>query len=266
MEALWKTITEYAVTAGVRLVTALLVLVIGWRLIRLLIQHLSKGRGFRRLDEGAQSFLKSLLSILLRVILILTVAAMLGIPMTNMVAVLGSAGLALGLALQGSLSNFAGGLMLLLFKPFRVGDYIDTHTDSGTVEEITIFYTTLITPDNRKVIIPNGSLSNATLVNYSTEPVRRVDLTFSAAYSSDLDTVKQALLRVASAHELVLKEPEPFARLQQQEDSALIFVLRAFCKSEDYWTVYFDLQEAVKREFDRLGIEIPFPQLDVHQR
>ncbi len=266
MEAFWKTVSEYAVTAGVRLVSAILVLAIGWRLIRFLIRRLSKGRGFRKLDDGARSFLTSLLSISLRVLLFLTVAAMLGIPMTNMVAVLGSAGLALGLALQGSLSNFAGGLMLLLFKPFHIGDYIDTHTDSGTVEEITIFYTTLITPDNRKITIPNGTLSNATLVNYSAQTTRRVDLNFSVAYSSDLETVKAALMRVATAHELVLADPEPMARLHQQGDSALIFVLRAHCKSADYWTVYFDLQEAVKQEFDRLGIEIPFPQLDIHQR
>lgn len=154
--------------------------------------------------------------------------------------------------------------MLLIFKPFVVGDYIDAGSFSGTVKSITVFYTFITTPDNKVITLPNGNLTNQAIVNYSKENIRRVDLTFSVSYSSDIEQVKKLLLETASSNEAVLNDPAPFARLVSQESSSLDFTLRAWCKGEDYWNVYFDLNEAVKKEFDKNNIEIPFQQLDVH--
>ncbi|MBQ4150229.1 MAG: mechanosensitive ion channel family protein, partial [Clostridia bacterium] len=157
-----------------------------------------------------------------------------------------------------------GGIMILIFRPFKVGDYIDNHTDSGTVESIGIFYTTLTTPDNKTITVPNGALSNATVVNYSTKDTRRVDIEFSVAYGSDIDKVNKVMLTVASANEKIFKDPAPFAALIRQDASALVFVMRAWCNSSDYWNVYFSLEENMKKAFDAVGIEIPFNQIDVH--
>ena len=154
--------------------------------------------------------------------------------------------------------------MILIFRPFKVGDYIDNHTDSGTVKEIGIFYTTLVTPDNKTITVPNGLLSNATVVNYSTNDTRRVDIEFSVAYGSDIDKVTKVMLTVAGASEKVLKDPAPFASLLRHDANALVFVIRAWCDSSEYWNVYFYLEENMKKAFDAVGIEIPFSQLDVH--
>ena len=189
---------------------------------------------------------------------------MLGIETTAIAAAIASAGLAIGLAMQGSLSNFAGGIMILIFKPFSIGDFIDNGTHSGTVTDIGIFYTTLETVDNKVVTIPNGALSNQSVTDYSAKEIRRLDLTFSVSYDSDIDLVKSTLKELAFAHELVMKEPEPFVRLGEQGDSALVFYLRVWVKSSDYWTVNFDMMEASKKIFDKRGISIPYPQMDVH--
>ena len=181
-----------------------------------------------------------------------------------MIAVIGSCGLAVGLALQGSLSNIAGGFIILVLKPFSVGDFITSGDIAGTVEEISIFHTKVLTVDNRRIIVPNSTISNATLTNVSALKERRVDLTFTAAYENDIDTVERVLTEACLNHELVLKEPEPFARLSAHKDCALEYTVRAWCKAEDYWTVYFDLIKDVKKAFDKNGISIPYPQLDVH--
>lgn len=211
------------------------------------------------------SFLNSFLSIALKALVIITVAGILGIPMTSFITILGSMAVAIGLSLQGSLSNIAGGLIILLFKPFAIGEYIAVDGVEGTVSEIGLYYTHLKTADNQKVVVPNAVASNNTLVNVTHQTTRRIDLHFTVAYDADIATVKDILLGIADAHPKILKTPaEPMARLSEHGESALVFVLRCWCNSEDYWDVRFDLLEQVKEAFDKREIGIPYPQLDVH--
>ncbi len=249
---------------GLKLVAAIVVLFVGLKICKLLMKLLSNGKAFQKLNPGVRTFINSFLRIALNVILFLTVASILGVPMTNFVAILGSAGLAIGLSLQGSLANFAGGLMILIFKPFEVGDYIESSGISGTVRDISILYTTLITPDNLRIVIPNGTIANATVKDYTSEETRRVDIPISVAYGSDVDKVEELLLSVASKTDLVLSDPAPFCRLDKHGDSSLDFALRVWTKNADYWTVYFALKEATLKALTENGIEIPFPQMDVH--
>lgn len=267
LEKLWALLVELAVDGGIRLIGALALVVIGFKLTGWLNKLLINSKGMAKVDSSARSFISSFISIAFKIVIVFTAAAILGVPMTNMIAVLGSAGVAIGLALQGSLSNLAGGLMILIFQPFRVGDYVESAAAGavgGTVQAINIFYTTLLTPDNRTVTVPNGTLSNNTVVNYSMQETRRVDLTFSVGYGSDAETVRSLLLGIAQNHELVLQDPEPVAVMSAHGDSAIQFALRVWCKKDDYWTVNFDLTEAAKRVFDENHVEIPFPQMDVH--
>ncbi len=263
-QSMLNSIGEFVAKSGVKILCSLLLLVVCWYFIGLLTKIIRKNKHFMKIDGGAQGFILTTVSIVLKVILVLTVAANLGIPMTNIVAVVGSCGLAIGLALQGSLSNFAGGIMLLIFHPFHVGDYIESTGVSGTVKEINLLSSRLSTPDNKDIIIPNGTLMNSVITNYSAENTRRVDLEFSVAYGTDTERVKKVLLLLASQHDLVLKDPEPVARMTRQDTSALVFVLRVWCKSGDYWTVHFDLLEQAKEAFEKLEIQIPYPQMDIH--
>ena len=196
--------------------------------------------------------------------LVITIASILGIPATSFITILASCGVAVGLALQGTLSNFAGGLMLLLFKPFKVGDYVEVAGEAGTVAEISVVYTVILTVDNRRITIPNGSLTNSVIENYSAEEQRRVDLTFCTAYDCDIEKTKKVITDVVSAHSLVLSDPAPFVRLSAHGESSLTYTVRAWCKTENYWDVHFDLTEQVKEAFDKNGIQIPYPQMDVH--
>ena len=264
LETLWQTVQQYLVTAGVRLVAAIVILIVGFCLTGKLHRFLDSEKRFTHMDPSAKTFIASFISATLRVVLVITVAAMLGVPMTSIIAVLGSCGLAVGLALQGSLSNLAGGLMIMIFHPFRVGDYISAVGLEGTVTDISILYTKLLTVDNRSVMIPNGSLSNSSIVTVTGEATRRVDLDFSVSYGSDIEKVEKVLSEVIAKHPLVLKDPAPFIRLKEHASSALVFVTRSWVKTEDYWTVYFDLLEQVKIGLDAAGIEIPFQQMDVH--
>ncbi len=265
MQQFFDTVMEIAAKSGLKILASIAFVIIGLKLVRLLVKLLCGVKGFKKVEPSAQSFLRSFLSITLNTLIFITAAGILGVPTTSMLAVLGSAGLAVGLALQGGLANFAGGLMILIFKPFKVEDFIETQDKMGVVKEITIFYTTLNTIDNKKVIIPNGQVSNASVINYSAEPIRRVDLEFTVSYDSDIDKVKEILLDAANRHPLVRREPaEPFARLKEHADNALVFVMRAWVETPDYWTFYFDMMEGIKKEFDRQGITIPFPQMDVH--
>ncbi len=269
MEEFLKTILtkfgEFASTAGLRLVGAILILFVGFKLCKWLLKILQKTKAFAKMDVGVQTFLTSLLNIVLKIMIVLSAVSLLGVPMTNFVALLASAGVAIGASLQGSLSNLAGGIMILIFKPFQVGDYIDTAEGSGTVTEVTILYTILTTPDNRRIVIPNGAISNEAITNYSYHDRRRLDLTLSVSYDADIETVKALLLETAKAHPLVLSEPDaPFCRLAEHGQSSLNFALRVWVKSEDYWQVNFDLKENIKKALDEKGIEIPYPQLEVH--
>ena len=243
---------------------ALVFILIGFKLSSWLVSRIKKSNGFKKLDTSLASFLASFISIGLKVLIVVVAATIVGIDVTALSAVLATAGVTAGLALQGSLSNLTGGLMILFFRPFKVGDYIDNHTDSGTVKEIGIFYTTLVTPDGKRITVPNGLLSNATVVNYSVEDNRRVDIEFHVAHGSDIEKVNKVMLTVASANDKVFKDPAPFVALHRQEQSSLVFVVRAHCKNSDYWDVYFYLEENMKKAFDAMGIKVPYNQLDVH--
>lgn len=259
-------IIEFATTFALKLLAGLVILLIGFKIAKILINVFAKSKWYKKIDISAQSFLRSLLSIGLKSIVIVISASIMGVPMTSVVALIASAGLAIGLALQGALGNLAGGVIILIFRPFSVGDYVETSTGSGSVKEINIFYTILKTFDGRIVTMPNGNLTNAAITNYSIEEKRRVDFNFSVAYEADIDIVKSILINTAKEHELVLNDPEPTARLNKQNDSSLDFFLRAWCFAPDYWTIFHDINEAIKKEFDKQQIEIPYQQMDIHMR
>ena len=196
--------------------------------------------------------------------LLISVVSMLGVATTSFIAVLGAAGLAIGLALQGSLANFAGGVLIALFKPFVAGDVIDAQGFLGKVEKIEIFNTIIKTPDNQKVILPNGPLSNGPITNVTAEPIRRVDMVFGIGYDDDIKKAQGILLEIARNNTKVLKDPAPQVRVGELADSSVNFKVRPWCKTEDYWDVYFDITEEVKKRFDSEGVSIPYPQTDVH--
>lgn len=266
LKKLWTLLEEFAVTYGGRLIVALIILIVGFKLINFFTKKLMNSKALSKLEGSARSFIKSLVGIIAKVLVCVIALSVMGVPMTSIITVIGSCGLAVGLALQGSLANIAGGLVLLLVKPFKVGDFIAAGDISGTVTEIGIFNTKVRTIDNRIIIVPNSTISNATVTNVTELPLRRVDLTFTAAYGDDIAAVKKTLLSVCERHEKILPEPAPFARVSGHKDSAIEYTVRAWCKTEDYWDVYFDLYEQVKAAFDEKGITIPFPQLDVHEK
>ena len=245
-------------------IIALAVLIIGFRVIAFIEAKLKKGTKFNKLDAAVKGFLISFLIVALKVLVIIVVLSIVGVPMASLVTVLGSCAIAIGLALQGGLSNIAGGLMLLIFKPFKVGDYISSNGMEGTVKTISMFYTTITTIDNKVIQLPNGNLTNSNIINFSANPKRRVDIELSVAYDSDIDKVKKVVNSVIEKHELILQDEDKFIRLKTHGESSLGFVLRVWVKTEDYWTVYFDLMETIKKEFDTNGIQIPYNQLDVH--
>lgn len=262
--AILNSLIKSATSFGFKLLNAIILLVIALKVIGSIKKWIKKSPKFDKLDPGVRSFLYSFVSIGLYVLLVIILAATIGIPATSLITVLASCGVAIGLALQGSLSNFAGGLMLLLFKPFKVGDYIEACGESGTVTEITVVYTVLLTPDNKRITLPNGTLTNSTIENYSAEKLRRVDFEFNVAVGSDVDQVRGLLEKLVRSHQMVLVDPEPFIRLAAHTDSALNFKVRVWCKTEDYWDVFYDLTESVEKVFEDNGIQVPHPQMDVH--
>ncbi len=248
-----------------KLLIAILVFWIGWKLIKLLNKTLKKSYERHTVDPSLQQFLNSLIDISLKVLLVLTVMGILGIKMTSFVAIVGAAGLAVGMALQGTLQNFAGGVIILLLKPFKVGDYIDQGNYAGFVESIQIFNTTLRTYDNRNIIVPNTELATKSLVNHFNLPMRRVKIAVSIAYGESVDKAREVLLRVANTHPLVLKEPKaPFAPVEELGESSVNMSVYAWCLPENYWTVLYDLNQQVYDALMKEHIEIPFNQLDVH--
>lgn len=266
IENIMYSLLEKAASAGLSIIYALIILVVGLRVTKFIIKILKKGKFFSRLDPTASSFIISLLNILLKALVVITAAVVLGIPMTSFITILASCGVAIGLALQGALSNFAGGLMLLIFKPFHVGDYIEANGVEGTVKGISVFYTIITTYDNRNITLPNGALTNAAVINYSANETRRVSFSFGASYSSDIDRVKEVLLEVARSNENVLDAPEPAAFVSEHNNSSVGYLLNVWCKCEHFWDVKLSVPEAVKKAFDKNGIEIPFPQIDVHTK
>jgi small conductance mechanosensitive channel len=242
-----------------KVLMALAVLIIGLLIIKVFVKTTKKVLSKREVDITLQKFLLNLLNWVLKILLFITVVAKLGIETTSFAAILASAGLAIGLALQGSLANFAGGILIIIFKPIKIGDYIEAQGVSGSVKEIEIFTTKLNTTDNKEIIIPNGALSNGNIVNYSTEATRRVDFTFGVGYDSDIKKTKEVISRVINSHPLVLKEPVPAVNLSELADSSINFFTRGWVKKEDYWTVKFDILEQTKEALDAAGIEIPYP-------
>jgi len=205
-----------------------------------------------------------MIAVILKIMVIISVASMVGIAMTSFIAILGAAGLAVGLALQGSLANFAGGVLILIFKPFKVGDVITAQGFTAAVKEIQIFQTILKTPDNRTIIIPNAKLSNESLVNFSVEPTRRVDLVFGIGYNDDIEKARKVLQDIIAKDERILTDPAPFVRVSELADSSVNFTLRLWVNAADFWNVHFDTIESVKKQFDTNKISIPYPQMDVH--
>lgn len=248
---------------GLKLLLGLVILFIGMKLTKWVVNLICKGHGYQKLERSVQSFIRSFVKVVLYALVISSACMCWGVPSTSFLTIFTSAGVAIGLALQGALSNFAGGLMILFFRPFSVGDYIENGDVAGTVSDITIIYTILTTMDNKRITVPNGSLTNSNVINYTANPIRRIDMTISADYSNDIEQVKSILLKTAYAHEKVLKDPSPMARLQTHSSSSLDYAFRVWVKQEDYWTVYFDLMENVKQAFDANGISIPFQQIDV---
>ena len=264
MSTVLQQLSSYAVSFAMRLICAAVLLIAGFKLISLLVKYLSKRAFFEKLDSNVQTLIKNAITVLLDVLVIIVAVEILGVPSATIIAVLGSCGLAIGLALQGGLSNIAGGVIIMLFKPFHAGDYITTPLGDGTVEDIGIFYTKLTTPDNVSVVIPNAALSNSNVSNYSVKETRRVDVEVSIAYEADVDLAKKALLAIAESYDQVLKDPAPVVYVTTQADSAIKLALRVWVNNPDYWTVKFGLTEDTKKAFDRVGIAIPYPQLDVH--
>ena len=259
MEEFIKTSQDLLFLYAPKLITALLILFIGLYAIKIVIKSSRKLMQKRGVDVTLQKFLGNLLGWILKILLFITVISQLGIATTSFAAIIAAAGLAIGLALQGSLGNFAGGVLIMIFKPIKIGDFIEAQGESGTVKEIEIFTTKLNTSDNKEVIIPNGKLSNGNIVNYSTEATRRVDYTFGVAYDSDIKQTKEIIFGVINAHPKILKDPAPAVNINELADSSINFFSRAWVKKEDFWAVKFDLIEQTKEAFDAAGIEIPYP-------
>lgn len=257
-----------ALSFCVRLVIAVVILLVGMKIIKSVVKVIEKSMRRRNVEPGVLSFLCSLIKYSLYFVLIMLLLGGFGITTGSVVAVLGSAGLTLGLALQGSLTNFAGGVLLLLLKPFKVGDYIitDAGGKEGTVSDITIFYTKVNTIDNKVIMIPNGALSNSTITNVSQMETRRLDLLVGVAYDSDLSKVKAVLAEIAKRDEAVLREEPVDVFVSNLADSAVEMGLRVWVKNEDYWTAKWRITEQIKKEFDENGISIPFPQMDIHTK
>ncbi len=255
---------EFIVTNGLKVVIGIIILIVSLWIIRRVVKTTDKVMAKRDVNVSLRGFFKSLVSIGLKVMLVITVAEVMGIKTTSFIAVLGAAGLAIGLALQGTLSNFAGGVMILLFKPFKVGDIIESQGHLGKVKEIHIFVTILLSPENKTIILPNSAVSSGDIVNYTTEGVIRVDMTFGIAYEANIKEAKDILMGIIENHPKVLKEPAPFVGVSELADSSVNLAVRPYSKPEDYWEVYFHTYEEGKYALDKAGISIPFPQVDVH--
>lgn len=256
--------TDIVVTYGPKLLGAIVVWIIGSWIVKLLTRGFGKALDRGKTDVSLKPFLTSIIGMLLKVMLVISVLGMLGIEMTSFIAILGAAGLAVGMALSGTLQNFAGGVMILIFKPFKVGDVVDAAGYIGSVNEIQIFNTILKTPDNKTIIIPNGGLSTSSMTNYSTEPMRRVDWTIGIGYNDDVDKAKATILALCDKDERILKDPAVFIAVSELADSSVNFAVRAWVNAADYWGVFFDMNENVLKTFNEKGINIPYPQMDVH--
>ena len=243
--------------AGGNIVLAIVISVVGYYVIKYLMKLVDRVKGFEKLDPTVTRFMKNFIKWLLYIMLIIGVIGILGVPMAQVIAVLASAGVAIGLALQGALSNLAGGILLMVIRPFNVGDYVDAAGASGVVQSINLFYTQILTVDNKRITVPNGNLMNANVVDYTVEPLRRVDLEFSCAKSEKPSEIQQCILDTVAGSELALKDPAPFARISGGTNEAMTFTVRVWCKTEDYWDLYFELNQSIVEAFAAKGVQAP---------
>ncbi len=260
----WADISPYVVEYGTKLLTAIAVLIIGFWVVGILSRLFKKMMEKKGTDSSLASFLITMVKTILKALVVITALGMMGIEMTSFIAVLGALAFAIGMALTGSLQNFAGGVMLLIFKPFKVGDLLEAQGYLGTVKEIQIFNTILNTPDNKTVIIPNGGLSTGSMVNYSTMDTRRVDWSFGIAYGDQVGKAEEVLTRLIKEDKRILDNPSHFIALGALADSSVNITVRVWVKSADYWGVFFDMNRKVYEVFGTEGLNFPFPQMDVH--
>ena len=264
LERMLEKLYEWVITRGVNMFFGVIFLSIGWKVINKTLKRIRRILESKSADPTITRFLDNVMNVTLKTVLIIIILQYIGVNLTGLTTIVASAGVALSLALKGSLANLAGGVIILVARPFNVGDFIETTEHSGVVEKISIFYTYLVTFDNKQILIPNGILTDSSIVNYSSKEIRRVDLTFSVAYEEDVIRVKNVLINILKNNELVLEEPEFFVGISMHGDSAINFIVKAWCKTEDYWTIYYYLLETVKIKFDEEGISIPYPQMDLH--
>jgi small conductance mechanosensitive channel len=264
----WNEVIVMLKTTGIEftinLVTAIAIFYVGRMVVGLLMRGLKKMMQAQDVDVTLQTFVGNLVRMVLLVFVIIAAISALGIQTTSFIAIIGAAGLAIGLALQGSLSNFASGVLIVLFRPYKVGDFVEAAGISGVVEEVQILTTVLKTGDNKKVIVPNGQIMDSVITNYSANDQRRVDMTFGVSYDDDLDKVRSTLEQLIAADDRILDDPACTIAVSALADSSVNFVVRPWVKSADYWGVMFDLTESIKKRFDKEGISFPFPQQDVH--
>lgn len=265
VQILIQQLIDWGVGAGGRIIGAVIIFVVGRFLISFIRKLLSKILSKRHIDAGIQTFVMSLVNIMLTILLIVAVIGKLGVETTSFAALLASAGVAVGMALSGNLQNFAGGIIVLLFRPYKVGDWIESQGVSGAVREIQIFHTILTTADNKVIYIPNGALSSGTVTNYSREETRRVDWVIGVEYGENYDKVESTVKRILAADKRILATPEPFIALHALDASSVNVVIRVWVKTSDYWNVYFDMNKTIYSVFNEEGIGFPFPQLTVHQ-
>ena len=261
---IWNQLSELLSSFGISLFIALSILIIGRQVVKILIKVISTALERSNTEDTVRIFVTNLLNTLLMIVVFIAAINQLGIQTTSIIAVLGAAGLAIGLALQGSLSNFAAGILIVIYRPYKVGDYIQADNHLGTVDDIQIFSTVLKTPDNKLVIVPNGSIMNGSIVNFSNQDKRRVDIIASCSYEDDIDKVKSVLADILSKDDRILNEPKPRIAVSELADSSVNFIVRPWVKNSDYIDVYYSLLEEIKKRFDQEGIAIPYPQTDVH--
>lgn len=260
----WEHIKQILETNGLKLVVGITVLIIGFIAAKLIIKIIKRGKGFQKIDPTARGFIEGLVKTVLYAAVIITSAGVMGIPLTSFVALIASAGVAVSLAVQGALGNFVGGIMLLILKPIRAGEYVKVGDHEGTVRAIGSFYTELVTADNRNISLPNSSLTNTAIVNYTREGTRRLDIEFGVAYGADITAARGALTELVSNTAGVLKAPSPTVLMSECADSAVKLILRLWCDQAEYWRLKFELTEGGKAALDSAGVEIAFPQMDVH--
>jgi small conductance mechanosensitive channel len=257
-------VQDYVIPWGIKLALALAIFYIGRMVVAAVVGFIHKMLASRGMDEILVDFITSILRWVLLLFVIIAALSQLGIDTTSLVALLGAAGLAIGLSLQSSLSNLAAGVMLIIFRPFTKGDFVEAGGATGVIDKISIFTTTMTTPDNKEVIVPNGAIIGGNITNFSARPTRRVDMTFGISYDDDIRKAKKILEDILANDERVLKDPAPVVALSALADSSVNFVARPWARSEDYWALLWDTTEKVKTRFDEEGISIPYPQMDVH--